>query len=215
MSIVRCRNLMYETSGVSELVDKLAVADLVQFERLYRDQQKWEQLRAAYHPDSLIRLGWFVGNVDAYIESSRRLEARTKGWRLTHLTAPTQVQVCKDRAIAETTTLIIRRAELDGVLVDTTIYCRLHSRVERRDGSWRLLTLDGVYEKDTVIPVYPSDRLELDRKALEQEPVAYRFTAYNLRKLGYSVRPDELYMTNQPERVSQLYSEAEDWLYSS
>ena len=200
--------------GTAEgIIDKLVIADLIQFERLYRDQQQWERLRTLYHPDSLIRLGWFVGTGDEYAEASRRLEARKSGWHLTHLTGPTQVQVHHDRAIAETNTLIIRRSVLEGILVDATIYCRLYSRVERRDGIWRILTLDVVYEKDTVIPVYPSDHLELNREELERGPAAYRFTAYNLGKIGYSARPDDLYATDHPEHVAQLFQEAENWLY--
>lgn len=200
--------------GTAEgIIDKLVIADLIQFERLYRDQQQWERLRTLYHPDSLIRLGWFVGTGDEYAEASCRLEARKSGWHLTHLTGPTQVRVHHDRAIAETNTLIIRRSSLEGILVDATIYCRLYSRVERRDGIWRILTLDVIYEKDTVIPVYPSDHLELNREELERGPSAYRFTAYNLGKIGYSARPDDLYATDHPEHVAQLFQEAENWLY--
>lgn len=206
---------MDENDKFKELFDKLTVADLIQFERLYRDQQQWERLRTMYHPDSLIRIGWFVGTGDEYVDASHRLEAKKGGWHLTHLTGPTQVQVQGNRAIAETNTLIIRRSVLNGVLADATIYCRLHSRVERRNGEWRILTLDVIYEKDTIIPVYPSDRLELNREELAQAPAAYRFTSYNLKKIGYSVRADDLYATDHPERVAQLYREAEDWLYAS
>ncbi len=204
---------MSENSMFGEMFDKLAIADLIQFERLYRDQQQWERLRTMYHSDSFIRLGWFVGTGDEYVEASRRLEARKKGWHITHLTAPTLVQVHKDRAIAETNTLIIRRSPLEGVLADATIYCHLYSRVERRDSVWRILTLDVIYEKDTVLPVDSTARLELNQEVLEHSPAAYRFTAYNLSKIGYSARPDDLYATDHPERVAQLFKEAEDWLY--
>lgn len=203
------------TPGTSEgIVDKLIVADVIQCERLYRDKQQWELLRTMYHPDSLIRLGWFVGTGDEYVEASRRLEGRKSGKHLTHITSPTQVQVHQDRAVAETNTLIIRRSPLNGVLADATIYCRLYSRVERRQGVWRILTLDVIYEKDTIVPVYPSDHLELDRDEVERGPAAYRFTAYNLGKIGYSTRPADLYATDNPERVSQLLQAGEDWLYS-
>lgn len=203
---------MKENALPGNMFDKLVIADLIQFERLYRDQQQWECLRSTYHPDSLVRLGWFAGTGDEYAEASRRMEANKGGWQIRHITHPTLVQVRGDRALAETNTLIIRRAELGGVLVDITIYCQLYSRVERRDGTWRILTLDVVYEKDTAVPVYASDHFELNREELEQGPAAYRFSAYNLKKIGYTVRPDELYSTNQPERVAQLYRESEDWL---
>jgi|SRR5579875_1189766 hypothetical protein len=195
-----------------EMLDKLAIAELIQFERLYRDQQQWERLRSMYHPDSLIRLGWFVGTGDEYVEASRRLDANKNGWHIMHVTHPTLVRVQGDRAIAETTTQIIRRAKLNGVLADITIYCQLYSRVERRDGIWRILTLDAIYEKDTAVPVYASDHLELSREELEQGPPSYRFSAYNLKKIGYTVRNDDLYSTDCPDRVACFYREAEDWL---
>jgi len=203
---------MNENSVSGEMLDKLLIADLVQFERLYRDQQQWERLRSLYHPDSLIRLGWFIGSGDEYIEASRRLDAGKGGWHIMHVTHPTLARVHGRRAIAETTTLIVRRARLNGVLADVTIYCQLYSRVEKRAGTWKILTLDVVYEKDTAVPVYASDHLELDQAELEQGPPSYRFSAYNLKKIGYSIRPDELYSTDQPERVSQLYRETEEWL---
>jgi hypothetical protein len=210
-----CQNLMKEVDAFRELADKLAIADLIQFERLYRDQQQWERLRTMYHPDAVVRLGWFVGSGDEYVEASRRLDANKGGWHIMHVTHPTLVQVRGDRAIAETTTLIIRRAKLNGVLVDITIYCQLYSRVERREGTWRILTLDVIYEKDTAVPVNSSDRLELNQKELEQGPAAYRFSAYNLKKIGYTVRNDDLYSTDSPDRVAQFYSAAENWLYQS
>ena len=195
-----------------DMLDKLVIADLIQFERLYRDQQQWEKLRTLYHPDSLVSIGWFVGTGDEYVEASRRLDSNKKGWHIMHVTHPTLVWVRGDRAIAETSTFIIRRTELAGVLADVTIYCQLYSRVERRERTWKILTLDVVYEKDTVVPVYACDRLELDRAELDQGPPAYRFSAYNLKKIGYTVRAEDLYSTDNPERVAQLYRAGEEWL---
>ncbi len=203
---------MNELSTLKTLADKLAIADLIQFERLYRDQQQWERLRTLYHPDSLIRLGWFVGTGDEYVAASCRLDAGKGGWHIMHVTHPTLVQVQGDRAIAETSTLIVRRTTLEGVLVDITIYCQLYSRVERREGVWRILTIDVVYEKDTAVPVYATDQLVLKREELDNAPPSYRFSAYNLKKIGYTVRNEDLYATDRPERVAQLYQEAETWL---
>lgn len=203
---------MNEITLSGELLDKIVIADLIQAERHCHDQHQWERLCTLYHPDSCVRVGWFVGTGAEYAQASRRMESGKGGWQIRHIPHPTIVRVCGDRAIAETTTLIIRRAQVDGVLVDVTIYCQLYSRVERRDGTWRILTTDVIYEKDTMVPVYASDHFEPDREELEKGPAAYRFSAYNLKKIGYPVKPEELYFTNQPERVMQLHREAEAWL---
>lgn len=195
-----------------EIIDKLIIADLIQFERLHRDQHHWEQLKTMYHADSEIRLGWFVGTGVEYVEASRRMEEKKGCWHLTHLMSPTQVQVHHDRAIAETNALIIRRAALDGVLVDFTICCHFYTRVERREGTWRILKMDVIYEKDSLALVNPSDHLNLSWEALEQGPAAYRFSAYHLKKLGYTVRAVDLYSTDQAERIAQLFHETELWL---
>jgi hypothetical protein len=195
-----------------EMLDKLLIADLIQWERHYRDHQQWEQLRAMYHPDSLIRLGWFVGTGDEYIESSRKMDSDKKGWHLLHLMHPTLVQVRGERGIAITNIFVSRRAKLADTPVDVTIHCQLYSRVEKRDGTWRILTIDSIYEKDTAVPVYASDHFELSREQLAREPASYQFSAYNLRKRGFPVRAEDLYSTDQPERVAQLYREAEEWL---
>lgn len=204
---------IYKTQA--QLWDTLAIADLIQMERLYRDQQQWENLREMYHPEAQICIGWFRGSRDEYVESSRQLESRKPGWHLTHITSPTQVHVHQQRALAETNTLIIRRSLLHEVLVDATIYCRLVSRVERRQDAWRILTLDAIYEKDTVVPVYPEERPLLDRTELNRAPGAYQFTAYNLKRLGYSVDPQQLCSTAEPERVACFYEEAYAWLQAA
>ena len=196
-----------------DLLDKLVIADLIQSERHYHDQHQWERLCTLYHPDSCVRVGWFVGTGAEYAQASQRMESGKGGWQIRHITHPTMVHVYGDRALAETTTLIIRRAQLEGVLVDVTIYCQLYSRVEKRDDAWRILTIDVIYEKDTAVPVYASDHFEPDREELEKGPAAYRFSTYNLKRIGYTVDPEKLYTTNRPERVAQLHREAEDWLY--
>lgn len=203
---------MSEHNQYSEILEKLVIADLIQSERLYRDHQQWERLRDLYHPDSQIRLGWFIGSGEEYVEASQRMDAGKGGWHLLHVTHPTQVQLRGNRALTQTATQVIRRTRLDGVLVDVTIYCLLCARVEKRDGTWRILTMDVIYEKDTAVPVYASEPFEPSRQDLEREPAAYRFSAYNLRKLGYPVRAEELYCTAEPQRVAQFYREAEDWL---
>ena len=212
--IANTKLLSHVNALPSELLDKLTIADLIQAERYYHDQHQWEHLCELYHPDSQIKVGWFVGSGAEYAQASQRMESGKGGWQIRHITHPTMVRVYGDRAIAETTTLIIRRARLDDVLVDVTIYCQLYSRVERRDGIWRILTIDVIYEKDTAVPVYASDVLPFKREELEQGPEAYRFSAYNLKKIGYTVDAEKLYCTNRPERVRQLQSEAEHWLFS-
>lgn len=203
---------MYQIDTREALLDQLAIANLVQAERLNRDQHQWKQLSAAYHPDSVVRLGWFVGTGEEYAEASRRMEEKKGCWHLTHLMSPTVVRVNGDRAIAETNVVIIRRASLDSVLVDITIYGHFYSRVERREGVWGILTLDVIYEKDTLVLVNPADHLEISWEELEKGPEGYRFSTYNLRKLGYTVRTDSLYTTVQPERVAQLFAKGNDWL---
>jgi hypothetical protein len=71
--------------------------------------------------------------------------------------------------------------------------------------------LDVIYEKDTLAPVNPADRLEIDRAELIAYRPSYRFISYTLRRIG---RPINLHLAgdDRPELVAAVYAEADAWL---
>ncbi len=43
-----------ESTYMGEVLDRVAVADLIQRERAARDSAAWEEMASYYHPDSMI-----------------------------------------------------------------------------------------------------------------------------------------------------------------
>ena len=193
---------------MDEQADKLAVSQLITFERHWRDKGQWENMRNAYHPDSVVRVAWFQGPGLEFVEASKGMhrEGQSK-----HRLSPPIVRVNGDRGLAETDTVIETRTRYSGIEVDTSANCRLFSRVRRDDGIWRLMSLDVIYEKDRLVPVNPSDQLMINREELQSYRPSYRFLCCTLNSIGRKIDP-MLPGDDRPELIAALYTEAEDWL---
>jgi hypothetical protein len=190
-------------------LDMTAIADLVHRERLWRDRDDWDAMRSAYTDDARLRVTWFEGTIEEYIHQSRNPVWDTASSQSKHRLSPTVVTLDGDRALAETTALVELRVEVDGVLVDLVISVRLLSRVVRTAEGWKLASLDAIYEKDTVIPVHPADRLTVSRHDTARYRSSYRFLAYSAG--GHL--PDDIPGDDRPDLVTALYDDAGAWLH--
>ena len=188
--------------------DILAISELIYSERHWRDTGQWEKMHSAYHPESVVRVAWFHGTGFEFVEASKGIHRQGQS---KHRLSPTLVRLNDDRGLAETDTVIEVRTLFGDIEVDITANCRLLSRVRKDDGIWRLASLDAIYEKDMLVPVNPSDRLEINREELRQYRSSYRFLCYTNQHMGRSVNPN-LPGDDRPDTVAALYSEAEDWL---
>lgn len=191
-----------------DLLERIAVAELVYFERYWRDRGMWAEMKTAYHPQSLVRVAWFQGTGPEFVEASKGIHRQGLS---KHRLSPAIVRGRGDRGIAETDAIIETRTQLGEVAVDTAAHCRLLSRVRKDDGVWRLASLDCIYEKDTLRPVNPSRRLEIDEQRLSRGRPSYQFLCYNLETLGRPVNL-ELPGVDRPDLIQALYAEADAWL---
>jgi hypothetical protein len=206
----KLKKLHDESRGflMDELADMLAVSQLISWERHWRDRGQWENMRSAYHPESLVRVAWFQGTGFEFVEASKGMHRQGQS---KHRLSPTLVRLHGDRGLAETDTVIETRTLFREMEIDTTANCRLFSRVRRDDGIWRLASLDVIYEKDMLTPVNPSDHLMINREEIQRYRPSYRFLCYTLHSIGRSVDPT-LPGDDRPDLVAALYAEAEDWL---
>jgi hypothetical protein len=193
---------------MSETTDRLAIRDLVENWAVWRDAGDWERFRTVWHDDGRMMATWFQGSAEDFIRVSR--EGFERGVSILHFLGGTSVDLAGDRAIAQTKMTISQRASVDGVECDVVCTGRFYDFVERRDGAWRIVLRQPIYEKDRLDPVDPAASLSLDRALLERFPVGYRHLAYAQTKIGFDVKADMPGLTGA--EVEALYARGARWL---
>lgn len=192
------------------LADKFLIAELAQAERRARDAKDWELMLDCYHGDARIFLSWIDGTAAEFVRRSQRM-AEIPGGHAIHHSGATLVQLNRDRALADTPCAILMRRYFDGVECDMTGYCRHRSRVERRAGTWRLLSLTGVYEKNTLVPVLPGTAPKLDERRLAGYRPSYNFQCYHREQQGNTAHADRP-GSDRPDLVEVLEAADRAWL---
>jgi hypothetical protein len=190
------------------MLDIAVIQDLVYRERAHRDRDDWIAMRSAYIADARVRVTWFDGTIDEYVEASRNPEWDASQSQSTHRLSPSVVTVVGDRAVAETPARVELRLTVDGVLVDLIASVRLISRVVRAAEGWKLASMDAIYEKDSITPVYPGDRLHITAEQTAAYRPSYRFLAYG----AHGHLPDDIPGDDRPDLVNALYAANEAWL---
>lgn len=185
------------------------VTQLVLHERQGRDRKQWSQMRAQYWPDATVHLSWFNGS--AYDNVDASVAMNSDGSTTTHRLSPLYVHLAGDRAIVELPTVIEAPTTIDGVEVVLTSYLRLQYRALRRDGEWRLLALDSVYERDLLLATNPGDAVRIDPAELAPYRKPYRTLAWYLGLRGYGVL-DDLLGDDRPGEVAAFYERERAWL---
>jgi hypothetical protein len=190
------------------LEDKYACAELIQAWGLYRDQRRWPELLATFHPEGEIAVSWFRGPFRDFVEHCKR------GGPSKHLISPSLVRVAGERALAETNIVILVRQSIEGLAVDMTSRARFLDRLERRQGRWRILERAAIYEQDRLDPVEPSDAFAHIPKsaAAANYPEPYRYMALRLAAAGRPLAEPVHYDGSAPTR--ELYARYEAWLGS-
>jgi hypothetical protein len=181
---------------------------------LARDNGDWDAFRACFHPDATVRVLWYSGPVGPFIEETIESAAkRIAGGKSTrHSLGNYRVWLNGDRAILETDTMVMNRDRFMGHLVDYTIYLRLYDRMERRNGEWRILRMDAIYDKDRLDPVIAGS-LPADFFAgvpLEGPDAQMGLTRWRLAKRGAAFPADMPIGGADSEK--KLRQEAEAWL---
>lgn len=196
-------------NSLEDVVDKANIRELIEFERYCRDYKLWPEMRACYHDDARIVVSWMSGTPDEFVAGSKRMNASKAPAK--HKVFNTVVWKNGSRAVAECITAIQIRCPLDGDVVDMSTHTRLHYRLEKREGLWKILSMEPIYEKDTMASAYTDGTFRADRKELE----AYRPSYANmmLRQVHYGLTPNgELAGEDRPESVAAIYEESSRFL---
>ncbi|HWF08164.1 MAG TPA: nuclear transport factor 2 family protein [Bryobacteraceae bacterium] len=190
--------------------DKLAIRQVVEDWVVWRDAGDWERFRTVWTDDGYMMATWFQGTAADFIKVS--IEGWNKGVSILHFQGGNSVDVAGNRAISQTKMTISQRASVDGHMVDVVCTGRFYDFFEKREGDWRIVLRQPIYEKDRMdaIDADPANPLIPDRKILDQFPEGYRHLAYLQTRIGYAVKKDMPGLKG-PE-VEALYARGAGWL---
>jgi SnoaL-like domain len=191
-----------------QLLDRLAIRDLVENWAVWRDAGDWERFATVWHEEGWMSATWFQGPARDFMRVSQ--EGFAKGVRILHFLGGTSIDLAGERAIAQTKMTISQRALVHDVLCDVVCTGRFYDFLEKRRGQWGIVRRQPIYEKDRIDPVDPAATLRLDQKALAALPEGYRHLAYMQELIGYKVKRDMPGLTGA--EVEELYGEGREWL---
>ena len=175
-----------------DLLDKLAIRELLENWAVWRDAAYWERFRTVWHDDGFMMATWFQGTADEFIGMSRA--GFERGVNILHFLGGSSIDLAGDharrRAIAQTKMTISQRALVHDVEVDVLCTGRFYDFLEKRNSKWGLVLRRVCYEKDRIDPVNPAQTVQLDPKVLDRFPEGYRHLAYLQSGLGFKVKLD-------------------------
>ncbi|KAK5702379.1 hypothetical protein LTR17_022376 [Elasticomyces elasticus] len=169
-------------SRLEKFLDEAEIKSLLVRERYYRDMQQWENMRQCYHSDAAktsINITWYHGDVDGFVAGCEQMAAR-KSASSSHTVCPVVVAIDGDRAVSESMGTILARFRYEERSYDCSSYGRFVSRLERSAGEWKMLTLEVIYDRDSIQSVTPGGSdvdIEVDpkaRKATGASPGSWR-----------------------------------------
>ena len=170
----------------SDLIDRLAIRDLIENWAMWRDTGRWDDFRKLWHSDGVMMATWFQGGVDDFIKVSQQGFAR--GARTSHFQGGMSIDLKGRRAIAQTKMQIAQRGPVEGVVCDVVCAGRFYDFLEKRRGRWGLVLRQPIYERDRMSPVDPAAKVKLDKKLLARFPEGYRHLAYLQTRNGQTVK---------------------------
>ena len=192
----------------SELLEKLAIREVLENWVLWSDSGDWERFRTVWHEGAFMSATWFEGPAEEFVRVRR--EGFERGVNILHFLGGSSIDVAGARAIAQTKMTISQRAAVDGVLCDVVCTGRFYDFFEKRAGRWGVVYRQPIYEKDRIDPVNPSATIHLDKQLLERFPPGYRHLAYMQTKIGHEIRGVRPGLKG-PE-VEELYARGKKWL---
>jgi SnoaL-like domain len=194
--------------AVLDATDITLITQLILRERESRDLGRWERMRDCFWPDSLVRVSWYRGNGPGFVDGS--IDMARRGILAKHRLGPILVNLNGNRAVATLAGIIDLPAKLQGLDFTLSSHARLLYRVEKRDGTWRLMGFDAIYMRDELTPSIPGQTITVNSDAVKPFRASYRMMSYYLSSQGYKVNPD-LAGEDRPDLAQALNDELYGW----
>ncbi|KAH7215513.1 hypothetical protein DER44DRAFT_654886 [Fusarium oxysporum] len=189
---------------------EVEIKSLLVRERYYRDTSQWNKLRACYHPDASktnIDISWFQGDIDGFVIGSQGMV--TGGTGAMHTICPVDIHLNGTKALSESTGSISIRFQHSGIEYDCVSFTRFISCLELVHNEWKLLSLQAIYDRDTIVPVVPRELQDVS--FVQDARQSYKCIDWVLSRKGFKIKQD-LPGTDKPAMSERLMKERLDWL---
>jgi hypothetical protein len=185
--------------------DRIQIIDLMSG-WTYRDTANWDMLRTLWHPDGTIKITWYEGPFGGFVDGSVRMAGSPFNTKHLIGTPLPKFNAQGNRAIVETSAMIL--GENMGLGLGCAVQNRFYDTVEKRDGLWKILFRQAIYDMSTF--TFPKGFVEIDQDALAKYPAEYAALAYVLEKSGFPVKGT--FPTRFGDLEKAMRVEAEKWL---
>jgi hypothetical protein len=180
--------------------------------RMAEERAVCRVLQVCFHSDGTITVSWYSGPASGFVDRSKTMgKERRPEERSKHLIGNMRADVNGNRAILEADTVITVREFIDGHLFDFASNARFYHLVEKRDGVWRIVQANCIYEKDKLEPVIPgsvpaSFYDQVDLTGIES---GFAFMKFRQTKKGRTI--PKVPLAGTPEEAA-LRAAAKAWL---
>jgi hypothetical protein len=197
------RSTMEQATTQSYLEDRLSIADLMTG-WIHRDLGEWDQLRNLFHHEATIDITWFAGKAADFVDGSIKMGA--SNFKAKHVITSPIVTFNGYKAIAETNAIVV----VDNAVLKVGCegHARFYDRVEKREGAWKIVDRQAIYDICTF--TFPTGFVELDQLAVQKYPREYAPLAYLLEKSGFPV--NRVYPTKGSDLEKTMKVEGQAWL---
>jgi len=202
--------LLKKPSGdtLENITDKFKIKELIEFERFCRDNAQWKEMKKCFAENSTVTISWFKGSGHEFVEASSKMETYAP-----HKLFDTLIWINNEKAVSLTIATIQIRQEIDGHLLELQSDVKLLYKTQKINNEWSIISMEGIYEKDSLLPVCPIDGIIIPQEEILKYRSSYANLSYALSQNGYDIDVN-LPGIDKPETVEKLYQESEDWLNS-
>ncbi len=194
------------TGTMQDMIDKANIKEMLEFERFCRDNHLWAEMKKCYAKDSTVNISWFQGSGEGFVDASSNMTGYAP-----HKIYNTGIWQNGDKAVAIMMATIQMRIEIDGAPVELQTEAKLLFSVQKINGIWLITSFDSIYEKDALIPVYPTAQIVVPVEELSTYRQSYACMIYNMNRTGMTPNMD-LPGIDRPDLVEKLYNELDAWL---
>jgi hypothetical protein len=130
-----------------------------------------------------------MGDIESFLVGSKNITSDTV--QIIHIVTPVEINIKGPKALAVSIANITARSKYGGRDVDLISWARLISKLERVDAgqksSWKLMTLEVIHMRDSIIPAAPSS---IDLSGWQFARKSYALLAWHVSLQDMYVRDD-------------------------